>query len=316
MIPLGSCTIKLNAASELIPFRIPLSQSSPLCPVSQAQGYWEIFKDLGNTCVVYGLCRNFPTTQFWSSRRICGLMIIKAYHESRGDHQRKIMIIPSSAHGTNLHLCYGRFQVVVTGCDENGNINVDELKKVAEENKDTLGGLMVTYPSTHGVFEEAIKEITGIIHENGGQVYMDGANMNAQVGSQAQEILVLMYVTICTKHCYSSRRRRSRNGPNWCCCSSCAIPSRKFLIESGGEKALICISATPFGSSLILLISYGYIKMLGAKGLKESTEMAILNANYIAKKLENHYPILYKGKNDTVAHEMILDCREFRKPQR
>ncbi len=318
MIPLGSCTMKLNAASELIPISNPaFGNLHPFAPISQAQGYWEIFKDLRDyLCECTGFAGISLQPNSGAQGEYAGLMIIKAYHESRGDHQRKIMIIPSSAHGTNpASAVMAGFQVVVTGCDENGNINVDELKKVAEENKDTLGGLMVTYPSTHGVFEEAIKEITGIIHENGGQVYMDGANMNAQVGITspgnigADVCHLNLHKTFAIPHGGGGPGM----GPIGVAAHLTPFLPGSVLIESGGEKAINAISATPFGSSLILLISYGYIKMLGAKGLKESTEIAILNANYIAKKLENHYPILYKGKNDTVAHEMILDCREFKK---
>ena len=318
MIPLGSCTMKLNAASELIPISNPaFGNLHPFAPISQAQGYWEIFKDLRDyLCECTGFAGISLQPNSGAQGEYAGLMIIKAYHESRGDHQRKIMIIPSSAHGTNpASAAMAGFQVVVTGCDENGNVNVDELKKVAEENKDTLGGLMVTYPSTHGVFEEAIKEITGIIHENGGQVYMDGANMNAQVGVTspgnigADVCHLNLHKTFAIPHGGGGPGM----GPIGVAAHLTPFLPGSVLIESGGEKAINAISATPFGSSLILLISYGYIKMLGAKGLKESTEMAILNANYIAKKLENHYPILYKGKNNTVAHEMILDCREFKK---
>ena len=318
MIPLGSCTMKLNAASELIPISNPaFGNLHPFAPISQAQGYWEIFEDLRDyLCECTGFAGISLQPNSGAQGEYAGLMIIKAYHESRGDHQRKIMIIPSSAHGTNpASAVMAGFEVVVTGCDENGNINVDELKKVAEENKDTLGGLMVTYPSTHGVFEEAIKEITGIIHENGGQVYMDGANMNAQVGITspgnigADVCHLNLHKTFAIPHGGGGPGM----GPIGVAAHLTPFLPGSVLIESGGEKAINAISATPFGSSLILLISYGYIKMLGAKGLKESTEIAILNANYIAKKLENHYPILYKGKNDTVAHEMILDCREFKK---
>ena len=318
MIPLGSCTMKLNAASELIPISNPaFGNLHPFAPISQAQGYWEIFKDLRDyLCECTGFAGISLQPNSGAQGEYAGLMIIKAYHESRGDHQRKIMIIPSSAHGTNpASAAMAGFQVVVTGCDDNGNVNVDELKKVAEENKDTLGGLMVTYPSTHGVFEEAIKEITGIIHENGGQVYMDGANMNAQVGVTspgnigADVCHLNLHKTFAIPHGGGGPGM----GPIGVATHLTPFLPGSVLIESGGEKAINAISATPFGSSLILLISYGYIKMLGAKGLKESTEMAILNANYIAKKLENHYPILYKGKNNTVAHEMILDCREFKK---
>jgi glycine dehydrogenase len=318
MIPLGSCTMKLNAASELIPISNPyFGNLHPFAPLSQVKGYLDIFKDLSDyLCECTGFAGMSLQPNSGAQGEYAGLMIIKAYHESRGDHDRKLMIIPSSAHGTNpASAVMAGFQIVVTGCDENGNINVDELKKVAEENKNTLGGLMVTYPSTHGVYEEAIKEITSIIHENGGQVYMDGANMNAQVGITnpgnigADVCHLNLHKTFAIPHGGGGPGM----GPIGVAAHLIPFLPGNALIETGGENAINGISATPFGSSLILLISYGYIKMLGAKGLKESTEIAILNANYLAKKLEDHYPILYKGKNDTVAHEMILDCRAFKK---
>jgi len=318
MIPLGSCTMKLNAASELMPITNPaFSNLHPFAPVDQAQGYHDMFKELSDAlCECTGFAGMSLQPNSGAQGEYAGLMVIRAYHESRGDLQRKIMIIPSSAHGTNpASAVMAGFKVVVTSCDENGNINVDELKKVAEENKDILGGLMVTYPSTHGVFEEAIKEITGIIHDNGGQVYMDGANMNAQVGVTnpgnigADVCHLNLHKTFAIPH--------GGGGPGMGPIGVAAhlkpfLPG-SVLIPSGGSQAINAISATPYGSALILLISYAYIKMLGADGLTESTEIAILNANYIAKRLEDHYPILYKGKNGTVAHEMILDCRAFKK---
>ena len=318
MIPLGSCTMKLNAASELIPITNPsFSNLHPFAPLNQVEGYHNMFEELSDAlCECTGFAGMSLQPNSGAQGEYTGLMVIRAYHESRGDFQRKIMIIPSSAHGTNpASAVMAGFQVVVTSCDENGNINIEELKKVAEENKDTLGGLMVTYPSTHGVFEEAIKEITGIIHDNGGQVYMDGANMNAQVGVTnpgnigADVCHLNLHKTFAIPH--------GGGGPGMGPIGVAAhlkpfLPG-STLVKSGGEHAIHAVSATPYGSALILLISYGYIKMLGAKGLTESTEIAILNANYIAKKLENHYPILYKGKNGTVAHEMILDCRAFKK---
>ena len=318
MIPLGSCTMKLNAASELIPITNPsFSNLHPFAPLDQVQGYHTMFDELSDAlCECTGFAGMSLQPNSGAQGEYAGLMVIRAYHESRGDNQRKIMIIPSSAHGTNpASAVMAGFKVLVTGCDDNGNINIDELKKVAEENKDTLGGLMVTYPSTHGVFEEAIKEITGIIHDNGGQVYMDGANMNAQVGVTnpgnigADVCHLNLHKTFAIPH--------GGGGPGMGPIGVAAhlkpfLPGSP-LVKSGGEQAINAISATPYGSALILLISYGYIKMLGAEGLTESTEIAILNANYIAKKLEGHYPILYKGRNGTVAHEMILDCRSFKK---
>ena len=318
MIPLGSCTMKLNAASELMPISHPaFNNLHPFAPISQAKGYLEIFKELHrDLCICTGFAGMSLQPNSGAQGEYAGLMVIKAYHESRGDLQRDLMIIPSSAHGTNpASAVMAGFKVVVTSCDENGNINVDELKKVAEENKETLGGLMVTYPSTHGVYEEAIKEITGIIHNNGGQVYMDGANMNAQVGITSPGNIGADVCHLNLHKTFAIPHGGGGPGMGPIGVAEHLIPflPGNALIETGGEQAINGISATPYGSALILLISYGYIKMLGAKGLKDATEIAILNANYIAKKLEDHYPILYKGKNNTVAHEMILDCREFKK---
>jgi glycine dehydrogenase len=207
------------------------------------------------------------------------------------------------------------FEGVVTGCDDNGNINIDELREVATAMKDELAGLMVTYPSTHGVYEEGIREITSIIHDNGGQVYMDGANMNAQVGLTnpgnigADVCHLNLHKTFAIPHGGGGPGM----GPIGVAAHLAPFLPGNPLIKAGGEKAIHAVSAAPYGSALILLISYAYIKMLGAKGLRESTEAAILNANYIASKLKGHYDILYTGKNGTVAHEMILDCREFKK---
>lgn len=318
MIPLGSCTMKLNAASELMPITNPMfSNLHPFAPLNQVQGYHTIFEELSDAlCECTGFAGMSLQPNSGAQGEYTGLMVIRAYHESRGDDQRKLMIIPSSAHGTNpASAVMAGFKVHVTSCDDNGNINIEELKKVAEENKEILGGLMVTYPSTHGVFEEAIKEITGIIHDNGGQVYMDGANMNAQVGVTnpgnigADVCHLNLHKTFAIPHGGGGPGM----GPIGVGAHLIPFLPGSTLIKSGGEKAIHAVSATPYGSALILLISYGYIKMLGAQGLTESTEIAILNANYIAKKLEDHYPILYKGKNGTVAHEMILDCRAFKK---
>ena len=318
MIALGSCTMKLNAAAELMPITNPsFANLHPFAPISQAQGYHEMFRQLEkDLCECTGFDAVSLQPNSGAQGEYAGLMVIKAYHESRGDFHRKKMIIPSSAHGTNpASAVMAGFEVVVTGCDENGNINIDELRQVATELKDSLAGLMVTYPSTHGVYEEGIREITSIIHENGGQVYMDGANMNAQVGLTnpgnigADVCHLNLHKTFAIPH--------GGGGPGMGPIGVAAhlapfLPSNPF-VKTGGEQPIKAISAAPYGSALILLISYGYIKMLGAKGLRESTEMAILNANYIAAKLKGHYDILYTGKNGTVAHEMILDCRDFKK---
>jgi glycine dehydrogenase len=318
MIPLGSCTMKLNAASELMAITNPqFANLHPFAPVQQAAGYHEMFRQLSlDLSESTGFAGVSLQPNSGAQGEYAGLMVIKAFHESNGDTQRKKMIIPSSAHGTNpASAVMAGFEVVVTGCDENGNIDIEELRRVAIELKDVLAGLMVTYPSTHGVFEEGIREITSIIHDNGGQVYMDGANMNAQVGLTnpgnigADVCHLNLHKTFAIPH--------GGGGPGMGPIGVAAhllpfLPGNP-MIKTGGEKAIHAISAAPYGSALILLISYGYIKMLGAKGLRESTEIAILNANYIAAGLKGHYDILYTGKNGTVAHEMILDCRDFKR---
>ncbi len=318
MIPLGSCTMKLNAAAELIPITNPqFANIHPFAPIEQAKGYHKIFevlqKDLSDCTGFAGLSLQ-PNSG--AQGEYAGLMVIKAYHESRGDYQRKMMIIPSSAHGTNpASAVMAGFHVKVTSCDDNGNINIEELREVAQSNKDILAGIMVTYPSTHGVYEEGIKEITSIIHENGGQVYMDGANMNAQVGLTnpgnigADVCHLNLHKTFAIPHGGGGPGM----GPIGVAKHLLPFLPGNPIVKTGGEKAIHGISSAPYGSALILLISYGYMKMLGAEGLKKSTEIAILNANYIASVLEDHYPILYRGQNGTVAHEMIIDCRSFKK---
>jgi glycine dehydrogenase len=246
---------------------------------------------------------------------LAGLLVIMAYHKSRGDHHRNICLIPSSAHGTNpASAVMAGFKVVVVKCDENGNVDVADLKARAVEHKDNLAALMVTYPSTHGVFEESIREITSIIHENGGQVYMDGANMNAQVGLTnpgnigADVCHLNLHKTFAIPH--------GGGGPGMGPIGVAAhlvpfLPGNP-LVKTGGDQAIESVSAAPFGSALILLISYGYIKMLGGQGVTDATKYAILNANYMKALLEQHYPVLYKGTHGHVAHEMILDCRSFK----
>ena len=319
MIALGSCTMKLNAASELLPITMPsFANMHPFCPVDQAKGYHEMLiqleKDLSE-CTGFAGVSMQPNSG--AQGEYAGLMVIKAYHESRGDMHRNKIIIPTSAHGTNpASAVMAGFEVVLTGCDEDGNINIEELREKTIAIKDSIAGLMITYPSTHGVFEEGIKEITSIIHEHGGQVYMDGANMNAQVGLTnpgnigADVCHLNLHKTFAIPH--------GGGGPGVGPIGVAAhlvpfLPGSPLLASAGGEKAIHAISSAPYGSALILLISYGYIKMLGAVGLRESTEIAILNANYIAACLKGHYDILYTGKNGTVAHEMILDCRDFKK---
>lgn len=318
MIPLGSCTMKLNAASELMPITNPqFANMHPFAPLDQAAGYHEMFCQLEqDLCECTGFAAMSLQPNSGAQGEYAGLMVIKAYHEANGDFQRTKMIIPSSAHGTNpASAVMAGMEVVVTGCDENGNIDIEELRKVASELGNTLSGLMVTYPSTHGVYEEGIREITSIIHENGGQVYMDGANMNAQVGLTnpgnigADVCHLNLHKTFAIPH--------GGGGPGMGPIGVAAhlapfIPGSP-VIKAGGEKAIHAVSGAPYGSALILLISYGYIKMLGSRGLRESTEVAILNANYIAAELKGEYDILYTGKNGTVAHELILDCRELKR---
>ena len=317
MIALGSCTMKLNAASELIPItNSQFCNMHPFAPKEQAIGYYEMLDQLEkDLCACTGFAAVSLQPNSGAQGEYAGLMVIKAFHEANGDFQRKKIIIPSSAHGTNpASAVMAGFEVIVTSCDINGNIDIEELEKVALENKNELAGLMVTYPSTHGVFEEGIQQITSIIHDNGGQVYMDGANMNAQVGLTnpgnigADVCHLNLHKTFAIPHGGGGPGM----GPIGVAAHLAPFLPGNPLVKMGGKNPIKAISAAPFGSALILLISYGYIKMLGAKGLRESTEIAILNANYIAAKLKGHYEILYTGKNGQVAHEMILDCRDFK----
>ena len=318
MIPLGSCTMKLNAASELLPLTWPeFASIHPYAPKDQVAGYMELIAELeAMLCAITGFDAVSLQPNSGAQGEYAGLMVIKAYQESLGQPQRNIVLIPSSAHGTNpASAIMAGLKVVIVKCDDNGNINIENLKEKAEEYGNELCGLMVTYPSTHGVFEEGIIEINKIIHKNGGQVYMDGANLNAQIGLTNPAIIgadvchLNLHKTFAIPH--------GGGGPGM---GPIAVGAHlaPFLpghsqVEVGGENAIHSISQGPWGSSLILLISFGYIKMLGDKGIIEATKYAILNANYIKEKLEPHYPILYKGKNNRVAHEMIVDCRRFKK---
>lgn len=318
MISLGSCTMKLNAASELIPCSIPeFANLHPFVPIDQASGYIEMLNDLNKyLCEVTGFSAMSFQPNSGAQGEYAGLMVIRAYHHHRGDYHRNIALIPSSAHGTNpASAVMAGMSVVVVKCDDEGNVDLADLKSKAEQHKDNLSCLMVTYPSTHGVYEASITTITQIIHDNGGLVYMDGANMNAQVGLTspgnigADVCHLNLHKTFAIPH--------GGGGPGM---GPIGVNDKlkpflpgHSLISTGGEKAIHAVSATPFGSTLILLISYGYIKMLGGDGLTLSTKFAILNANYIKAKLAKHYPILYTGNEGTVAHELILDCREFKK---
>jgi glycine dehydrogenase len=317
MIPLGSCTMKLNAATEMIPLSWPeLADIHPFVPVDQAQGYYQIINELGTWLKEI---TGFEAISFQpnsgAAGEYTGLTVIRKYHAEMGQPQRNTILIPASAHGTNpASAAMAGFKVVVVECDSNGNIRMDHLKELATQNKETLAGFMVTYPSTHGVFEYAIMEMTDIIHENGGLVYMDGANMNAQVG-------LTNPATIGADVCHLNLHKtfaipHGGGGPG-----VGPIAVNKLLapylpthpvVSTGGSKGINAVSAAPFGSASILGISHSYIRMLGTEGLTLATKFAILNANYIAASLKNQYKILYTGQNGFVAHEMILDCRPFK----
>ena len=317
MISLGSCTMKLNAASELLPITWPeFANIHPFVPIDQAKGYQlilkELNKDLSN---ITGFAEMSLQPNSGAQGEYAGLMVIRAYHINNGHPHRNVVLIPSSAHGTNpASAALAGMTIVIVKCDDKGNIDVADLKAKAELHKETLSCLMVTYPSTHGVYEESIKKITKIIHDNGGQVYMDGANMNAQVGltspgSIGADVCHLnLHKTFAIPH--------GGGGPGMGPIGVAKhlvefLPSHP-VIKTGGDRAISAVSAAPYGSSLILLISYGYIKMLGADGLTGATKTAILNANYMKEILKDHYKILYTGKNGRCAHEMILDCNEFK----
>lgn len=318
MISLGSCTMKLNAASELYPIGMPeFGNIHPFVPLYQSKGYQIIFSELEKAlCEITGFDAVSFQPNSGAQGEYAGLMVIDQYHKSRGDENRNIALIPSSAHGTNpASAVMAGMKVVVVKCDEKGNIDISDLNAKAQEHKDSLSCLMVTYPSTHGVYEESIQEITGIIHENGGQVYMDGANMNAQVGLTNPG---LIGADVCHLNLHKTFAIPHGGGGPGVGPIGVAKHLTPFLpghsvVRIGGSQAISAVSAAPWGSSLVLLISYGYVKMLGSEGLKRSTEMAILNANYMKTELEGSYPVLYSGTNGTVAHEMILDCREFKK---
>lgn len=317
MISLGSCTMKLNAASEMLPLSwYSWGNMHPFAPQYQATGYKLMLNALENQLTeITGFAGTSLQPNSGAQGEFAGLMVIRAYHESRGDHHRNICLIPSSAHGTNpASAVMAGMKVVVTKASENGNIDVDDLREKAELHKDNLSALMVTYPSTHGVYESAIKEITQIIHDNGGQVYMDGANMNAQVGVTNPGNIGADVCHLNLHKTFAIPHGGGGPGVGPICVAEQLVPflPGNPLIKTGGHQSITAISAAPFGSALACLISYGYIKMLGAKGLRESTEVAILNANYIKERLEGYYPTLYTGENGRAAHEMIIDCREFK----
>ena len=318
MISLGSCTMKLNAAAEMLPLSWPaFANMHPFVPLEQAAGYHEVLRSLERDLAeVTGFAATSLQPNSGAQGEYAGLLVIRAYHRSRGDHHRVTALIPSSAHGTNpASAVMAGMDVVVVGCDEQGNVDLVDLRNKAEQHKDTLAAMMVTYPSTHGVFESGIKEATAIIHQFGGQVYMDGANMNAQVGLTSPGMIGADVCHLNLHKTFAIPHGGGGPGVGPICVASHLAPFLMGhpIVECGGTSAIGPVSAAPFGSALVTLISYGYIKMLGGEGLTQSTRVAILNANYMKSRLEAAYPILYTGENGRAAHEMILDCRPLKR---
>lgn len=316
MISLGSCTMKLNAAAEMLPLSMANWNSiHPFAPVEQAEGYQIMLKKLEHQLnVITGFAGTTLQPNSGAQGEYAGLMAIRAYHLSRGDQHRNVCLIPASAHGTNpASAAMAGMQIIVTKTMENGNIDVEDLRAKAIEHKDNLSCLMVTYPSTHGVFESAICEITELIHENGGLVYMDGANMNAQVGLTNPATIGADVCHLNLHKTFAIPHGGGGPGVGPICVNEKLVPflPTNPIIPTGGDQAITAISAAPYGSALVCLISYGYITMLGAEGVTNATKFAILNANYMKARLEEHYPILYSGEMGRAAHEMILDCRAF-----
>jgi len=317
MIPLGSCTMKLNATTEMIPLTwAHFGGLHPFAPTDQTTGYMQLIHELNDwLSAITGFAKMSFQPNSGAQGEYAGLMVIRAYHESRGEAHRNICLIPASAHGTNpASASMAGLKVVVVKCDEYGNIDVADLKAKAVEHATNLNSLMVTYPSTHGVFEESIIEICEIVHANGGQVYMDGANMNAQVGLTSPGFIgadvchLNLHKTFCIPHGGGGPGM----GPIGVAAHLVPFLPNHSVVEISGKQGISAVSAAPFGSASILTISYAYIAMMGAEGLTNATKMAILNANYIKARLENHYPVLYAGANGRCAHEMILDCRSFK----
>ena len=318
MISLGSCTMKLNSASEMI----PLSWSEwnsihPFVPVNQAKGYHEVINRLEEyLSEITGFAATSLQPNSGAQGEYSGLMVIKSYLDKKGDSHRNICLIPSSAHGTNpASAIMAGLKVVVINTDERGNIDLEDLKSKVKEHKDNLAALMITYPSTHGVFESEIQSINDLIHQNGGQVYMDGANMNAQVGLTSPKIIGADVCHLNLHKTFSIPHGGGGPGVGPICVAEHLkefLPSNP-LIKTGGDDSLEAISSAPWGSALVCLISYGYIRMLGRDGIRKSTEIAIVNANYLKTKLEKNYKILYSGENGRSAHEFIIDCRDFKK---
>ncbi len=317
MISLGSCTMKLNAAAEMLPLSDPMwGNVHPFVPIEQAEGYQIVLKKLEKQLTeITGFAATSLQPNSGAQGEYAGLMVIRSYHRSRGEGHRNICLIPSSAHGTNpASAVMAGMKVVVTKSTEEGNIDVEDLREKAIKHKDHLACLMVTYPSTHGVYESAIREIIGIVHDNGGQVYMDGANMNAQVGLTNPGAIGADVCHLNLHKTFAIPHGGGGPGVGPICVAEQLVPflPSNPIIPTGGEQAISAISAAPYGSPLVCLISYAYICMLGVNGLKKATEYAILNANYIKERLNGHYEVLYAGERGRAAHEMIVDCRPFK----
>ncbi len=317
MIPLGSCTMKLNAASEMLPVTwSQFSRVHPFAPTAQADGYRQVFDELEHAlCRITGLAAVSLQPNSGAQGEFAGLMTIRAYHHDRGQPERDVVLIPASAHGTNpASASMAGLKVVVVACDSDGYIVLDDLRKKAEQHKQSLSSLMVTYPSTYGVFEEDIREICRVVHENGGQVYMDGANMNAQVGLTSPASIG---ADVCHLNLHKTFAIPHGGGGPGMGPIAVAEHLAPYLpghpvVRVGGSRAIPAIAAAPWGSASILLISYGYIRMLGAAGMTDATRYAILNANYLKARLQGHYDVLYANHNGRVAHEMIFDLRPFK----
>jgi glycine dehydrogenase len=317
MIPLGSCTMKLNATTEMIPVTwAEFGRLHPFAPADQVGGYYSVFNELDKwLSEITGFAAMSLQPNAGAQGEYAGLMVIRAYHQDRGDHHRNVALIPSSAHGTNpASAAMAGMKIVVVKSLENGNIDVEDLKAKAEANKDVLSCLMVTYPSTHGVFEESIIDICEIIHQNGGQVYMDGANMNAQVGltSPANIGADVCHLNLHKTFCIPHGGGGPGMGPIGVAKHLVKYLPGHAVVDINKEKSIPAVSAAPWGSASILLISHAYIAMMGSEGLTEATKYAILNANYMKARLEEHFPVLYSGSKGRCAHEMILDCRAFK----
>lgn len=317
MISLGSCTMKLNAATQMIPVSWELwANIHPFAPASQTQGYAQIIQELeAFLCEITGFdaCSLQPNSG--AQGEYAGLMTIRAYHHDRGDDHRNVALIPSSAHGTNpASAVMAGMEVVVVSCDERGNIDVEDLRNKAVQHSQNLACLMVTYPSTHGVFETAIREVCDIIHQHGGRVYMDGANMNAQVGLTNPALIGADVCHLNLHKTFAIPHGGGGPGMGPICCNQSLAPylSRHVMAKTGGSQGTTAVSAAPWGSASILLISYAYIRMLGAQGLTDATRYAILNANYMKNRLEEAYHVLYTGEKGRSAHELILDLRPYK----